>query len=213
MNTRIFASAITGLAALSCPGIMLVGSAQNQFAIDATRQLPPPPRSRGPFPGSAVPGHSPGLPIQLELQIPTGEQRPDGTTLVDFVITNVGPDLLPLPASVDPNIGPTHILSLWLTSDAIKDVYFIDQQTGRQVKWEGGVGTSAELYGRSADPKTFHVLSPYDTIRVQASARVMLNPGRYSVTGHAELMRASPQVVGTADAEPITKTFSRPTGR
>jgi hypothetical protein len=206
MNTRIFASAITVfLAALFCPGVMFVGSAQNQFAIDATK-LPPPLPNRGPYPGSAVPGHSPGLPIQLELQIPTGELRPDGTTLVDFMITNLGPDLLPLPASVDSNIGPTHILTLWLTSDAIKDVYFIDQQAGRQVKL-GGVGTSAELYGRSADPKTFQVLTPYETIRVQASARVMLNPGRYSVTGHAELARASNEVVGTADAEPITKTF------
>ena len=138
MNTRIFASAITVfLAALYSPGVMFVGSAQNEFVIDATKQLPPPPRGRGPFPGSAVPGHSPGLPIQLELQIPTGEQRPDGTTLVDFVITNVGPDLLPLPASVDPNIGPTHILSLWLTSDAIKDVYLIDQQTGSSSEVRG----------------------------------------------------------------------------
>jgi len=194
---------------------MLVSSTQNQLAIDATKQPSQPPRGRGPFPGSARPGHSPGLPVQLELQVPTGELRPDGTTLVDFMITNVGTDPLPLPISVDQNMDQTHSLTLWLTSAAIKDAYFIDQRTGVRVRIES-VGTSAELYARSDDPKTFHVLPPNKTIRVHASSRVVLNTGRHSLTGHAELARAlygRNEVVGTADTKPIRKTFSQPAAR
>lgn len=203
------------LVALSWPGAIPVGSAQGQSTIDATKQSGPPPRGRGPFPGSANPGHSAGLPIRLELRIPTGELRPDGTTLVDFIITNAGTEPVILPASVDQGTEPTDVLTLWLASDAIKDSYIKDQQTGRLFKAQMVV-TSAELYGRSSDPRTFRVLNPNETIRVRASSRVGLNPGAASLIGHAELARLShgrADLVGNADAEPVTKTLSRLTDR
>jgi hypothetical protein len=197
--------------ALLWPGGILVGSAQGQSTIDATKQSGGPPRGRGPFPGSANPGHSAGLPIHLELRIPTGELRPDGSTVVDFIITNAGTEPITLPASVEQYTEPTDVLTLWLTSDAIKDMHAIDQQTGRPFKVEMVV-TSAELYGRSSDPRTFRVLSPNETIRVHASSRVGLNPGSASLTGHAELTRLShgrADLVGYSDADPVTKMLSR----
>jgi hypothetical protein len=204
---------VLALVALSWPGAILVGSAQGQLTLDATKQPSPPLRGRGPFPGSVHPGHSAGLPIRLQLQIPTGELRPDGTTLVDFIITSVGTEPITLPTSVDQNVERTDILTLWLTSDAIKDTYLIDQGTGRRVK-VNIIGTSAELYGRSSDPQTFHVLTPNETIRVHASSRVELNPGTASLTGHAELLRVlqgPSDLVGNAESEPVTKTLLRPT--
>jgi hypothetical protein len=165
--------ALAALIALACPGVIFVGSAQEQLTIDATKQPSPPLRGRGPFAGTGNPGHSPGLPIQLELEIPTGELRLDGTTPADFMITNVGTEPIALHVSVDQNqnLEGTEILTLWFTSDAIKDAYFRDQQTRRLVKTEA-VGTSAELYGRANDPKAFHLLLPNETIRVHASSRV-----------------------------------------
>ena len=201
------------MVSLSCLGMILVGSAQNQLTIDATKQPSWLLRGRGPFPGSATPGHSGGLPIRLELLIPTGGLRSDETTLVDFVITNVGSEPIALPASVDQNIERTDLLTLWFTSDAIKNAYLRDDQTGLLTRIEV-VGTSVELYGYKNAPRTFHVLNPNETIRVHASSRVRLYPGRYSFTGHANLARVSrenTEDVGTADAEPIIKTLSRPT--
>lgn len=130
------------------------------------------------------------------------------------MITNVGTDPITLPASVDQNMERTDVLTLWLTSDAItsdaiKDAYLIDQGTGRLVKIEA-IGTSAELYGRSGDPRTFHVLIPNETIRVRASSRVSLNPGIASLTGHAELLRVlqgRSDLMGNSDAEPVTNRF------
>src|SRR5262244_741269 len=119
--------------------IVLVDAAQNQFTIDATRQPAPPARARGPFPGSPTPGHSPNLAIRLDLLFGTGDLRPDGTTPVDFVITNVGTEPIILPSSVDQNVAPMVqlvVLTLWLTSDAIKDVFFRDTTSGRLVKSE-----------------------------------------------------------------------------
>jgi len=203
------------LVALSWSGAILVGSPPGQLSLDATKQPSPPARGRGPFPGSAHPGHSAGLPVRLELEIPTGELRPDGTTLVDFLITNVGTEPITLPASVDQNMERTEVLTLWFTSDAIKDAYFRDRQTGRLFK-SAIVGTSAELYGRSSDPRTLHVLAPNETMRVHASSRVELDTGAASLTGHAELLLLSngrSDLVGTADAEPVTKTLSRSPGR
>jgi hypothetical protein len=206
---------LVAFVALSCPSVIVVGSAQDHLTIDATRQPAPPLRGRGPYPGSPAPVHSVGLPVQLEVRIPTGRLRPDGTALVDFIITNVGTESITLPASIDHNIERTDVLTLWLTSDAIKDVYLKDQQTGRLVKVEA-VETSAELYGCSTDPQTFHVLTPNETIRVRASSRVGLNPGTHSVTGHAELVRVphqSTEVVGTAEAIPVTIALSNPAVR
>jgi hypothetical protein len=85
-----------------CMGV--VASPQAQLAINATKQPSPPLRSRGPFPGSATPGHSAALPIRLDLLVPTDRLRPDGTALVDFIITNVGTEPITLPSSADQNL-------------------------------------------------------------------------------------------------------------
>jgi len=69
--------------------------------------------------------------------IPTTELRSDGTALVDFVITNVGTEPMSLPSSVNQNIEQqTSVLTLWLTSDAIKDEYFGDTGSSRPFKIE-----------------------------------------------------------------------------
>jgi hypothetical protein len=200
------------LVASLCLGleVMVVASAQVQLTIDATKQPSPPLRAHGPFPGSAAPGHSAALPIRLELLIPTDKLRSDGTVLVDFMITNVGPNAITFPCSVDQNIERTEVLTLWLTSDAIKDA-FVDLKSGRPIKMLGVVETSAELYSRSDDPQSSLVLAPNKTIRVHASSRVGLQPGLDLLVAHAELLRLSPgtwQAVGTADSEAVTKTLS-----
>ncbi|MGD0224913.1 MAG: hypothetical protein ABSF71_21500 [Terriglobia bacterium] len=187
-----------------------VTAAQDLLTIDATKQMSPPPPGRRPSPGSASPGHSAGLPIRLELLVPATALRPDGTMLVDFVITNVGTEPIRLPSSVKDIEKRTSVLTLWLTSDAIRSEYAKDQQTGHLFKIES-VGTSAELYGRSDNPRTFIVLVPNESLRVHASSRVRLNPGRDSIAAHAELLRISngnSEDVGTADSEVVTKTLS-----
>jgi hypothetical protein len=199
---------LVALTALSCPGVVLIGSAQDQLTIDATKQVSSPPMGRGPFPGSPTPGHSPGLPIRLVLQIPTGDLRADEMTLVDFLITNVGTKPITLPVSVDCRTEPTDILILWFSSAAIKDQYLIDQQTGHPVKIEM-VETSAQLCGRSSDPQGFHTLAPNETIRVHALSPPM-NPGTHSFTGHAARLRVAhgtSELVGTSDAEPATNAL------
>jgi hypothetical protein len=197
--------------ALSCLSVGLVVAAQDPLIVDATAQPSPPLRGRGPFPGSASPGHSAGLPIRLDLLIPTTELRPDGTALVDFVITNVRTEPITLPSSVKSE-QHTAVLTLWLTSDAIRDQYVKDQQTGRLFKVEV-VSTSAELYGQSDIPRTFSVLAPNKSIRVHASSRVQLSPGTHSITAHTELLRISngkSESVGIVDSEAVIKTLSSP---
>lgn len=203
------------LVVLLSPGLILVGLAQDQLTIDASKQPSPPARGRGPFPGSSSPGHSAGLPIRLELRISNGPLQPDGTTLVDFVITNIGDDVISLPSSIKESDGPSsYVLTLWFTSDAIKDVYFKDAVPGRPVKIEI-VPTSAELYGRNNDPHSFLLVAPNQSVKVHASSRVQLQPGTHTATGHAELLRVvardssvSSEVVGTADSEAITTILS-----
>ena len=75
------------LLVISCLSIV---AGQDPMTVDATTQPSPPPRERALFPGSASPGHCAGLPIQLDLLIPTAELRLNGTVLVDFVVTTVG---------------------------------------------------------------------------------------------------------------------------
>jgi hypothetical protein len=191
-------------------GVIDVASAQVQLTIDATKQPSPPLRAHGPFPGSSTPGHSAALPIRIELLIPTGKLRSDGTILVDFIITNVGTEAITLPWSTDQNLGGTEILTLWITSDAVKDA-FVDLKTGRPLKWLGVVETSTELYSRTDDTKSVHVLAPNETIRVHASSRVGLRPGTDLLVAHAELLRLSQGtsgLIGTADSEAVTKTLS-----
>ena len=222
------------MVALSCTGLVFAGSAQDQVTIDSTQQPSPPPRGRGPSPHFASPGHSVGLPIRLELVIPTGEVRSDGTILVDFIITNVGSGPLTIPFGLRsgdllPKAPSTEYLldclTLYLTSDAINDQYLKDINSGRLVRIDVVV-TSAELYGRSDDPQTFHVLAPNEAIRIHASSRVALQPGTHPITAHAELARLtrilnvnSPardtvnttgEEVGTADSEAVTTTLSTP---
>lgn len=191
------------------PNIRVVAMAQEPLNIDATKQPSPPIRARGPFPGSTTPGHSAGLPIRLELQIPTGKLRSDGTVLVDFMITNIGTDPIALPSSTDQNLGGTEILTLWLTSDAVKGEYL--QSNGRLIKMIGAVDTSAELYSRANENKNVHVLAPNETVRVHASSRARLRPGTDVVVAHAELLQRSQGasgLIGTADSEPVTKILS-----
>jgi hypothetical protein len=203
------------LLSLTWLGVGLVVAAQDPMTVVATKQPSPPPRGRGPFPGSMHPGHSAGLPIRLDLLILTTALQPDETVLVDFVITNVGTEAISLPSSVNQNIEKqTSVLTLWLTSDAIKDEYFRDTASGRLVKIEM-VRTSAELYGSSDDPRTFIVLAPNKSMRVHASSRIRLQPGSGTLTAHAELIHfiarnssSSSEVVGTADSEAVITTIS-----
>jgi hypothetical protein len=199
------------LVAFLCLGLgAIVVSAQVQLTIDATKQPSPPLRAHGPFPGSSSPGHSAALPIRLELLVPTGKLRSDGTILVDFIVTNVGAMAITLPSSTDQNLGGTEILTLWLTSDAVKDAY-VDLKTGRPLKLFGVVETSAELYSRTDETKSVHLLAPNETMQVHASSRVGLRPGTDLLVAHAELIRLSQgasELVGTADSEAVTKPLS-----
>jgi len=188
-----------------CSIMVLVGESQYELTIDATSQPSPPDRGRGPFPGSALPGHSVGLPVRLDLSVPTGKLGPSGTTLTDFIITNIGSEPIKIPSSVDQNITRTHILTLYLTSDGIGNGHFN----------QGGIfsfqPTSAELYGQSLDPKTFYLLAPSKAIRVHASTRFRLEPGTHSLTAHAELLRLSEgrsEVLGTAESVSIERMYS-----
>jgi len=199
---------------LLSPGLILVGLAQHRLTIDASKQPSPPARGRGLFPGSIRPDHSARLPIRLELRIPNGPLQPNGTTFVDFVITNVGTETISLPSSINGNGRSSDILTLWFTSDAVKDAYFKDTASARPVKIEI-VPTSAELYGRSNDPHSFLLVAPNQSVRVHASSRVQLQPGTHTATAHAELLHLvvrnssiSSELVGTADSEAVTTTLS-----
>lgn len=168
------------------------------------------------------PGHSTHLPIRLELRIPSGPLQPDGTSLVDFLITNIGDDVILLPSSIKQGDGPSsYVLTLWLTSDAVKDAYFKGTASGRPVKIEI-VSTSAEIYARSNVPNSFLFLGPNQIMKVHASSRVQLQPGTHTASAHAELLRLvahdssiSSEVVGTADSETVTTTLTAtgPTAR
>jgi hypothetical protein len=153
------------LVVLFSPGVILVGLAQEQLTIDASKQPSSPARGRGPSPGSIAPGHSAGLPIRLELRIPSGPLQRDGTALVDFVITNIGAETIALPCSVNGNERPSsEVLTLWFTSDAVKDSYY-NTASGRPAKIEI-VPTSAELYDRSNDPHSFFLVAPNQSLKV-----------------------------------------------
>jgi hypothetical protein len=207
------------LVVLLSPGLILVGLAQDQRTIDASKQPSPPARGRGPYSRSIGPGHSIDLPIRLELLIQSGPLQPDGTTLIDFVITYAGEgdDVILLPSSIKESDGPSeYVLNLWFTSDALKAAYFKDTASGRPVKIEI-VSLSAQLFGRSNEPHSFLWVAPNQSMKVHASSRVQLRPGTYTATAHAELLHlvahdssVSSEVVGTADSETVTTTLSAP---
>jgi hypothetical protein len=195
------------LAALLCTGVFLVGSAQDnpdQLTIDVTKQQSRPPRGRGPFPGSPSPGHTARLPIRLELLMPTREMRPDGTAGVDFVITNISAKPIKLPSSVVLFNSPMEALTLWLTSDGIKDYYL----TGLKIEM---VAISAELDGHSDDQKSFYALAPNKSIRVHASSPQLI-AGAHTFTAHAEFAHITntTEVIGTADSDAVTTMLSTP---
>jgi len=201
------------LAALICAGVVLARSAQDnpdQMTIDATRQQSRPPRGRGPFPGSPSPGHTAGLPIRLQLLMLTHELRPDGTTAVDFVVTNISTKPIKLPSSVVLLNSPMEALTLWITSDGIKDQYFGDGKSGPLVKIEI-VGTSAELDGSSDDQKSLYSLAPNKSIRVHAFSPELI-AGAHTFTAHAEFAHITntTEVIGTADSDVVTTTLSTP---
>jgi hypothetical protein len=201
------------LAALLCAGVLLAGSAQgnpDQLTIDATKQQSRPPRGRGPFPGSTSPGHTAGLPIRLQLLMPTHELRPDGTTAIDFVVTNISTEPIKLPSSVVLFNAPMESLDLWLTSDGIKDQYLGDGKSGPLVKIEF-VEISAELDGSSDDQKSFYSLAPNKSIRVRAFSPELI-AGAHTFTAHAEFGRITNtnELIGTADSDPVTTTLSTP---
>jgi hypothetical protein len=207
------------LAVLLNPGLIPAGLAQGQLTIDASKQPSGPARGRGPFPGASSPGHSTSLPIRLELRIPNGPLQLDGTTLVDFVITNVGTETIAVPSSLKEKELSSDILTLWFTSDAVKDAYFKDSASGQPAKVEI-VPTSAELYGQRNDPHSFILVAPNQSVKVHASSRVELQPGTHTATAHAELLHIvvgdssiSSKVVGTADSETVTTTLSTPKPR
>jgi hypothetical protein len=204
---------LLSMAVLLSPGLILVGVTQDLLKIDASKQPAPPARGRGPFPGSNSPGHSASLPIRLELQISNGPLQPDGTVLADFVITNIGTETIAVPSSLDGNGPSSDILTLWLTSDAVNDAYAKGTTRGRAFKIEI-VPTSAELYGRSNDPRSFLLVAPNQSVKVHASSRVQLQPGTHTATAHAELLHivvrdssGSSELVGTADSEAVTITL------
>lgn len=204
---------ILALVSFTCLSAGLLASTGVQVTVDATKQVSGPTRGRGPWPGSNSPGHSPGLPIRLELFVPSGQLSPEGTMLVDFLITNVGSDSIRLPSALSfrqpSGINrPYDLLTLWLTSDAIKKQYAKDEQTGRLFEI-GGVATSAELYADSDEADTFALLPPGASMLVHASSPQM-NPGGHSITAHAWLERVSnhAELVGTADSEAVPKTLT-----
>ena len=202
------------LTAFLCLGAVHILSAQDQLTIDATKQPAPPARGGGPWFGSATPGHSPDLPIRLTLTVPAGAllpngvPPPNGSTFMDFVITNIGADAIRLPISVNQKMAHTDVLTLWYSSDAIKAMYGKDQ-SGRLFKM-GIIPTSAELYGNSDDADSFYVLAPSKSILIHASSRAVLLSGKHSFTAHAELLRLSggrPELIGTASAETVKLTL------
>ena len=135
---------------------------------------------------------------------PTGELRTDGTTIIDFIITNIGTDPIKLPSSVALFDAPFEALTLWVTSAGIQDQYVKDAGS---FKIEI-VGISAELDGRSNDSKSFTLLAPTKSFRVRASSP-QLKTGTNSFPAHAVLSQITDtnKLVGTADSVAITTTL------
>jgi hypothetical protein len=151
--------------------------------------------------------------------MPTDELRPDGTILVDFMLTNAGSESLYIPVWTDeaPLLYGTDFaldhLTLYLTSPGSprEDTYLVDPATGKISKMFPIQGTSVEFFGRQDDPRSLYKLEPNRSIRVHASSGgVTLKSGTWAITAHAELLRHAngrSEEIGTADAVPITKTL------
>ena len=221
VNCSVVVLLYSAFSAIGHPQSQQGKQAQDVLTLDATNQITRPPRGRGPFPGSAVPGHSDGFPIRLDLGFLRSDIPQYDSALLDYTITNIGVEPVKLPCSVvvfptlsssdrpDPDNGGTSILTLWITSDAIIDHYATDQETGRLFKISA-VGISAELDGGSRDPQSFCTLNPGRSLRVHSRAGVALKTGTHSLTAHAVLelnSQGTSKLVATADSEPITTTL------
>ncbi len=113
------------------------------------------------------------------------------------MITNIGNKPLKLPVSTDQNIPHTHVLTLYLTV----------------VSGGGPVNhiTSAEIYGDNGKSHTFCLLAAGKAMRVHASTRFRMTPGRHSFTGHAELLElvgGRSELLGTAESIRVQKLFT-----
>ncbi len=103
-------------------------------------------------------------------------------------------------------------MTLWLTSDGLVEHYAVDRFTGQLFKI-AGVGTSADLFGDPANPATFTILNPDESLLVHASSRVQLKAGVYAITAHGQvvLVDGPPVVrsnrVGWVDSESVTERF------
>ena len=206
------------VAALYC-SLVLVGAPKYSLTIDATQQLAPPARGRGPFPRSVIPGYTPDLPLIVELKVPTGKIRSDGNVLMDFVITNSGAEAIRFPLSVhQPSLmywsSGMDVLTLFFTADedAIGVSTFGKKPNVASNGLMGSYGTSAELYGRPNDPQTYYLLAPNGSILVHASSRMPLRTGMHTFAGHAELSRTSgdtsgitSKLIGIVDSIPVKK--------
>lgn len=129
------------------------------------------------------------------------------------MITNIETETISVPSSLDGNGPSSDILTLWLTSDAVSDAYAKDTSTGRAFKIEI-VPTSAELYGRNNNARSFLLVAPNQSMKVHTSSRVQLQPGTHTATAHAELLHivrdstGSSELVGTAESEVVAITLS-----
>jgi hypothetical protein len=137
--------------------------------------------------------------------MPNRELRPDGTTTIDFMITNISTEPIKLPSSAVLLSAPMEALTLWFTSDGIQDFYFPGG-----VKIEA-VQISAELDDRSDDQKSFFALAPNKSMRVHASSPLLIT-GTHSFTAHAEFAHITntTEVIGTADSDAVTTTLLMP---
>lgn len=159
--------------------VLTTVAAAGQLTVDATGPIRD--RSRPPAGGSAG---SIGRKLQLRVALERSDAPQDesGRSLVEFVLTNSGSDLLTLPTSPnpgdlepeDPNVTYTlSHMSLYVTSD----------------RAEGSVllpGTN--LYGNRGMPGTLVTLSPGETMKVLA--RVSLGPSPHLATPDARVFVA-----------------------
>jgi len=200
--------------------MFLIGAEKYSLTIDATKQMAPPARGRGPFPRSVIPDYVPDLSLKVELAFPDGRILSNGNVLMDFVITNTGGEAIRFPLSVhQPSFrywtsGMTDVLTLFFTAD--EDAIGVSMVGKKPNVASNGLmgiyGTSVELYGRPDDPQTYYLLAPKGRILVHASSRMPLRAGIHTFAGHAELSRTladasgmTSKLIGIVDSVPVKK--------
>lgn len=198
--------------------VLFIGAEKYSLIVDATKQMAPPAPGRGPFPRSIILGYTPDLPLIVELKFPTDKIRSDRNVLMDFVITNIGTEVIRFPSSVHQPLmygesaGLTDVLTLFFTAD--EGAIGVSMRKKPNVSGNGlmgSYGTSAELYGKLDDPQSYYLLAPHESILVHASSRMPLRPGTHKFVAHAELARISggasstSQLIGVTDSVAIKK--------